>query len=63
MLVDILNKTGQTTGQIDLKDDVFGIEPNEHVMHQAVVAYLANQRQGTKKTKVRSEVSGGGKKP
>jgi large subunit ribosomal protein L4 len=63
MLVDIFNKTGQTVGQIDLADSVFAIEPNEHVMHQAVVTYLANQRQGTKKTKIRSEVSGGGKKP
>jgi large subunit ribosomal protein L4 len=63
MLVDIYNKTGNTVGQIDLADNVFAITPNEHVMHQAVVAYLANQRQGTKKTKIRSEVSGGGKKP
>ncbi len=63
MLVDVYNKTGQSVGQIELADNVFGIEPNEHVMHQAVVAYLANQRQGTKKTKIRSEVSGGGKKP
>ncbi|MDR0926822.1 MAG: 50S ribosomal protein L4 [Ignavibacteria bacterium] len=63
MLVDIFNKTGNTVGQIDLADDVFAIQPNEHVMHQAVVTYLANQRQGTKKTKIRSEVSGGGIKP
>ncbi|MGI6370710.1 MAG: 50S ribosomal protein L4 [Ignavibacteria bacterium] len=63
MLVDVYNKTGQTVGQIELADNVFGITPNDHVMHQAVVAYLANNRQGTKKTKVRSEVSGGGKKP
>lgn len=63
MLIDIYNKTGNTTGQIDLPDNVFAIEPNEHVMHRAVVTYLANQRQGTKKTKIRSEVSGGGKKP
>lgn len=63
MLVDVYNKTGNTVGQIELSDEVFGITPNEHVMHQAVVAYLANQRQGTKKTKIRSEVRGGGKKP
>lgn len=63
MLVDVYNKTGQTVGQIELADNVFGITPDDHVMHQAVVAYLANNRQGTKKTKVRSEVSGGGKKP
>jgi len=63
MLVDVYSKTGQTVGKIELAEQVFAIEPNEHVMHQAVVAYLANQRQGTKKTKIRSEVSGGGKKP
>ena len=63
MLVNLYNSAGTTTGQIELPDNVFAIEPNEHVMHQAVVTYLANQRQGTKKTKIRSEVSGGGKKP
>lgn len=63
MLIDIYNKNGNTTGQMELADDVFAITPNEHIMHQAVVAYLANQRQGTKKTKIRSEVRGGGKKP
>jgi len=63
MLVDVYNKTGQTTGTVELADEVFAITPNEHIMHQAVVAYLANQRQGTKKTKIRSEVRGGGKKP
>jgi large subunit ribosomal protein L4 len=63
MLVDVYNKNGNTTGQVELADDVFAITPNEHIMHQAVVTYLANQRQGTKKTKIRSEVRGGGKKP
>ncbi len=63
MLVDVYNKAGEATGQIELADSVFCIVPNEHAMHQAVVAYLANQRQGTKKTKNRCEVSGGGKKP
>lgn len=63
MLVDILNKNGNNVGQIELADSVFAIQPNEHVMHQAVVTFLANQRQGTKKTKVRSEVSGSGRKP
>jgi large subunit ribosomal protein L4 len=63
MIVDIYNKTGNITGTMELADEVFAITPNEHVMHQVVVAYLANQRQGTKKTKIRSEVSGGGKKP
>lgn len=63
MLVDVYNKDGQKTGEIELKDDVFAVEPNEHAMHQAVVSYLAAKRQGTHKTKVRSEVRGGGKKP
>ncbi len=63
MQVDVYSKEGQVVGTIDLSDDVFCIEPNEHAMHLAVVAYLANQRQGTHKTKVRSEVRGGGKKP
>ncbi|MGQ9818810.1 MAG: 50S ribosomal protein L4 [Candidatus Kapaibacteriales bacterium] len=63
MLVNVYSKEGQIVGEIELRDDIFGIEPNEHVMHLAVVAFLANQRQGTHKTKIRSEVSGGGKKP
>ncbi len=63
MQVDVYSKEGQKISKIDLRDDVFCIEPNEHAMHLDVVAYLANQRQGTHKTKVRSEVSGGGKKP
>lgn len=63
MLVNVYSKDGQIVGEIELRDDIFGIEPNEHVMHLAVVAFLANQRQGTHKTKIRSEVSGGGKKP
>jgi large subunit ribosomal protein L4 len=63
MLVDVYSKDGQVSGQIELQDDVFAIEPNENAMHQAVVAYLAHQRQGNAKTKVRSEVSGGNRKP
>lgn len=63
MLVDVYTKDGQKSGQIEIADEVFAIEPNEQAMHQAVVAYLANRRQGTRKTKLRSEVSGGGKKP
>jgi large subunit ribosomal protein L4 len=51
------------TGQVELPDEVFNVEPSEHAMYLAVKAYLANQRQGTHKTKVRSEVSGGGRKP
>ena len=63
MLLDLYTKDGSKNGQIELSDDVFAVEPNEHAMHTAVVTYLAHQRQGTAKTKVRSEVSGGGKKP
>lgn len=48
---------------IELPDDVFGVEPNEHLIYQAVRVYLSNQRQGTHKTKERAEVRGGGKKP
>jgi large subunit ribosomal protein L4 len=63
MLVDLYNKDGQQTGQFDLPENIFAVEPNENAMHHAVVTYLAHQRQGTRKTKIRSEVSGGGKKP
>lgn len=63
MQVELYNKDGDNIGQIELNDKVFGIEPREHVMHQAIVAHLANKRQGTAKTKNRSEVSGGGRKP
>lgn len=63
MFIDVYTKEGQVSGQIELSDDIFAIEPNENAMHQAVVAYLAHQRQGTRKTKIRSEVSGGNKKP
>jgi len=63
MLVDLYLKDGSSNGQMELSDDVFAVEPNEHAMHMAVVVYLAHQRQGTAKTKVRHEVSGGGKKP
>ncbi len=63
MLADVYTKDGKQTGQIELKDDIFAAKPNEHAMYQAVVTYLANKRQGNAKTKLRSEVSGGGKKP
>ncbi|HOV92157.1 MAG TPA: 50S ribosomal protein L4 [Candidatus Kapabacteria bacterium] len=63
MQADLFNPTGEIIGQVDLNDEVFGIEPNEYAIHQYVMAYLAHQRQGTHKTKTRSEVSGGGKKP
>lgn len=63
MLVDVYTRNGDKAGQIELRDDVFAAEPNENAMHQTVVGYLARQRKGTHKTKTRSEVSGGGKKP
>ena len=61
--VAVLNMAGAQVGTIELNDAIFGIEANEHVMHQAVVQYLANQRQGTQSTKTRAEVRGGGRKP
>ena len=63
MQVSIRNMSGEIAGETELRDDVFGIEPNVAVMHQAVVRQLANGRLGTHKTKNRSEVSGGGRKP
>ena len=54
---------GKEVGKMDLNDAVFGVEVNEHLVHMAVVQYLANKRQGTQKAKTRSEVSGGGRKP
>jgi large subunit ribosomal protein L4 len=54
---------GKATGEIELNDSIFGIEPNEKAMHLAVVNYLANQRQGTQSALIRAEVAGGGKKP
>ena len=61
--VDVYNLDGAVIGQIELSDAVFGIEPNQSVMHQVVKNQLANRRQGTGSTKTRSEVSGGGKRP
>ena len=61
--VDLLNVEGKKVGDIELSDDIFAVEVNEDVMHEVVVNYLANQRQGTQSTKTRSEVTGGGKKP
>lgn len=61
--VDVYNMEGAVTGQIELSDDIFGIEPNEHTLHTMILNRLANARQGTSSTKTRSEVSGGGKKP
>lgn len=61
--VDVYNIQGEKVGELELNDGIFGIEPNEPVMHQAVQIYLANQRQGTHSTKTRGEVAGGGRKP
>jgi large subunit ribosomal protein L4 len=55
--------SGETVDEIELRDDVFGIKPNEAVMHQALVRQLANAHLGTHKTKTRAEVRGGGRKP
>lgn len=63
MKVDVFSKDGQKSGEIELPDEVFNVDPHEHSMYQAVRVYLAHQRQGTHKTKERGEVSGGGKKP
>lgn len=59
----VLDKTGKKVSDIELKDEIFAIEPNKSAMHLLVVNYLANQRQGTQSKLTRSEVSGGGKKP
>lgn len=61
--VAVYNTSGAQVGEIELNDEVFGIEPHVHVLHSAVVAQLASLRQGTHKTKGRSEVRGGGRKP
>ena len=61
--VTVLNMEGKEVGSMELNDAVFGVEINEHLVHQAVVLQLANNRQGTQKAKTRSEVSGGGRKP
>ena len=61
--VDVYDLKGKKVSDIELLDSVFGIEPNENIVHSVLVNYLANQRQGTQSTKTRAEVSGGGKKP
>ena len=63
MKFDVLDMNGKKVSDIELSDAVFGLTPNEKVMHAAVVNFLANQRQDTQSTKTRSEVSGGGRKP
>lgn len=61
--VPVLSMAGEKVGDVTLKGDIFNVEPNKYVMFDAVQVYQANKRQSTAKTKVRSEVSGGGKKP
>ena len=61
--VDVYDIKGKKISDVDLNEKVFGIEPNENIVHEVLVNYLANQRQGTQSTKTRSEVRGGGRKP
>lgn len=61
--VALYNTDGNRIGDLDLRDDVFGVPVNEHVLHQAVVRHLANRRAGTAAVKTRSQVRGGGRKP
>ncbi|MCI8650022.1 MAG: 50S ribosomal protein L4 [Anaerotruncus sp.] len=61
--VNVYDMAGKNVGEIELSEAVFGIKPNPAVVHQVVVNYLANQRQGTQSTLTRTEVSGGGRKP
>jgi large subunit ribosomal protein L4 len=61
--VDVYDMQGKKVSDVELSEAVFGIEPNEAVVHSVLVNYLANQRQGTQSTKTRAEVRGGGKKP
>jgi len=61
--VKVFNMAGETVGEVELSEAIFGIEPNEPALHESVRNYLANQRQGTQSALTRAEVSGGGKKP
>ena len=61
--IKVLNMTGKEVGEVELSDAIFGIEPNEAVVHEVVKNHLANCRQGTQSALTRAEVSGGGKKP
>ena len=61
--VDVYNVEGKKVSDVELKEEIFGIEPNEAIVHSVLVNYLANQRQGTQSTKTRAEVRGGGIKP
>ncbi len=61
--IDVYDIQGKKVSTVDLKEEIFGIEPNEAVVHSVLVNFLANQRQGTQSTKTRAEVRGGGRKP
>jgi len=61
--IDVLSVDGKKVKELELNENIFGIEPNENIVHSVIVNYMANQRQGTQNTKTRSEVSGGGRKP
>ena len=61
--IDVYDIQGKKVSDVELKDEIFGIEPNEAVVHSVLVNFLANQRQGTQNTKTRAEVRGGGRKP
>ena len=61
--IDVYNVDGKKVSDVELKENVFGIVPNEEIVHSVLLNFLANQRQGTQSTKTRSEVSGGGRKP
>jgi len=61
--INVLNMAGETVGTVELCDGIFGIEPNQAVVHEVVKNHLANCRQGTQSALTRAEVSGGGKKP
>ena len=61
--MDVYNIEGKKVSSVELKDEIFGIKPNEKIVHSVLVNYMANQRQGTASTKTRAEVSGGGRKP
>ena len=61
--VDVYNMQGKKVSDVELNEAVFGIEPNEAIVHSVLINFLANQRQGTQSTKTRAEVRGGGRKP
>ena len=61
--IDVYDIKGKKVSDIELNEKVFGIEPNENIVHEVLINYLANQRQGTQSTKTRAEVRGGGRKP